>query len=398
MTGIFSTPPKSCATSPSKIESDDEWSLLSHSEGETDFSISSDSEDENAKVIKPRTSSVNPDGSSKTEKGNPKELKDTTNLCMPEMDLSPEDQATLDFMPKKELQKSPIAESTENEQSTPPKAPTVPKPRSRLAKMVKTCDSLAEKAANEVDTIARALSRKLDKCYQFRTSKEGVSTPEQSLKKCERFRDDAGRLYKKFERQAYAAWEKLKDEEYIKYRSIFSESDAMESNYRQLRRKAAIAHRLDTTVASYAKWKEAQADHEKERVECNEAEGKAWHVYKKMSGDAWKKYKLEKEEARDAYERVSAEYKRAKSLMSDLTEWSDLPEWKQVFLFVGVPAAAIFALFAVANVWDFFTSPAPGPMICSKAIGEMVKAATKEQRDVQMEQRWRLLVDMLEKL
>lgn len=398
MTEIFSSPPVGRATSPSEVWSDDEWSFPSHSDGGADFSLSTESEGENPKVMKTPTSPVNLFDSSKSEMGKPKLSESTTSFCMPEMDFNAEDQATSDFVIKKESQESATGESAKIEKATGHKIPAMAEPESELAKMVEKCDSVAEGAASEVDAIAKALSRKLDNCTQFRNSKKSSSTPEQSLAKCERFRDEARRLYKRFDREAHAVYEKFSNEEYSKYTSIQSECVAVEANYRQLCRKAATADRLDATVANYAKWKEAEADYDNKRTECKEIETKAWDNYKQTTGDAWKRYRLEKEEARDAQERVSAEYKRAKSLMSDLTEWSDLPEWKRVALFIGLPLATIFAVIAVANVWGFLTSPVADPKICSKAIEEMVKAATNQQLEVQTEQRWSLVSEMFERL
>ncbi|TID14313.1 hypothetical protein E2P81_ATG09192 [Venturia nashicola] len=378
MTKLFSSPPKGRATSPATARSEDEWSNMSYSDKEADVWSSSDSDEEDTKAIHTPTSSVCLSSSSNSEKEASNAFRNTS-FHIPEMDLSPEDQASLDL-------------DVHNH-----KTPAMTEPKSELAKMVEKCNSLAEKAAHEVDAIARALSRKLDKCPQFRTSMNNGSTPEQSFRKCERFRDDAGRLYKRFDRQARAAWSRLEDEVYAKYGSIQSECETAESNHRQLRRKAATAHRLDATVANYAKWKDAKSDDKKKRMECRRTDNNAWGVFIQMRSDAWEKYELEKEEAHDAYERVSAEYKRAKSLMSEVYEWSDLPEWKRIALFVGIPAASIFAIIAVANVWDFLTNPAPNSNICSKAIGEMARAVKTQQVGLTTEQKWSLLWEMLEK-
>lgn len=392
----FSSQPKVRATSPSTADDDDEWSNFSHSDEEVLVWESSDSEDETPKVTKTPTGSVNLSSSSRSEKEEPKEVKNTTSFCMPEVDLNPEDQAALDFILKKEPQKSVETGSVKTETSTTDKTLAMKKPSLELTKMVETCDSLAEKAANEVDAIAKALSRKLDGWYRFRTRKNSGSTPEQSLARCERFKANAGKLYKRFNSRAYAEWEKVRNEEHAKYMGIKSDCEVIRSNNREHRVKAKIAHRLDGTVANYAKWKEAVAEDDKGRVDYDEAVAKAYRLYEETSGDAWKKYELEREEARDAYDRVSAEYKRVKRLMWDLTEWSDFPEWKQVALFIGAPVATMVGLIAVANVWDFFTSTsaAPNPKVCSEAIVEMVKAATKEQFEHCYEQKCSVLWGM----
>ncbi|QDS71530.1 hypothetical protein FKW77_005202 [Venturia effusa] len=272
------------------------------------------------------------------------------------------------------LQKVFMHERTRTKELKKHKVPTMSEPSSELAKLVEKCDSMANDSAQEVDSIARALSRKLDGVRHFRNSKRGGPTPEQSLYACARFRDNAERLYKRFARRGRVIWDRLNVKQRAKYNTVKSGCDTVKLKYEKLRVDAERTHKLHATVASYAKWKEAEAAEEEIRLECNTTMAKAWELYNEISGDAWTKHRLELDEARDASDRVHAEYKRARSLMSDLTEVSDLPRWKQLTVYVGVPLAAVFSLGVVISVCRLIVNPAQ-----PKFVDEMVRIAVKEE-------------------
>jgi hypothetical protein len=96
------------------------------------------------------------------------------------------------------------APEAERETSKPKPSDTLAilEQRSALTETKKKRLALTRKAARETDRIAAALSQEMSLPYS--NYRKSNPTPEQSFAKCERYRDEAHRLYKRLDREAYA--------------------------------------------------------------------------------------------------------------------------------------------------------------------------------------------------
>jgi len=195
-----------------------------------------------------------------------------------------------------EVDNAPKAERSADELETP-RTPTNLKQRSALTETKKKCEPLARKAARETDRIAAALSQKMS--LRYSNYRKSNPTPEQILAKCERYRDEAHRLYKRFDREVYAVWKNLDNEEYAKWEKFDQQNRAKRIHNNKVYLEAERRHRKNQTVTIYSEWKKIESKEAARSAELRNQSTEAWKVYKKISNDGWTKYKLKKKDARN---------------------------------------------------------------------------------------------------